>query len=432
MLEIAVDRLDSLSDCPLQIALSGCPPDGEVEISSNRIDFQHRPWRAWGRYRADGEGRVLLSRDAPLDGSYRQADPMGLFWSMVPKGEAPAERQHRDITEPLTVRLAAKANGAETGIALTRRFAAQGVTSETVEERGLVGRLFLPPGPGPHPAMIVLAGSSGGYNLPPAALLASHGYAALALGYFNLPGLPATLDAIPLEYFETAIDWLKDQPGRFGDFVGVTGMSRGGELSLLLGATFPAIRAVVAYVASGLMHSGLTRSRETGLYRPGWTRCGEALPFLQQDNETSDPSVVDWERPPIAITPVFQSQLRDQAAVERATIPVERIRGPVMLISGREDAMWPSVEMSEIAVRRLAAHRHPHPVEHLVYEGAGHLIFPPYAPTTRRNSVHAVLGTDFAFGGTAEGDAAACADSWPRVLSFLQTAVDSVQREASG
>lgn len=427
MLEILVDRPESLSDEALKLALVGCRPGESVEISSTRIDYNHRFWRAWGRYRADAKGRVELARDAPLEGSYGGVSPMGLFWSMALMEDEAPPLPPREIAEGLTMRFHAHSLDrelrAETEV--RRALLGPGVTSHALEEDGLVGRLFLPEGKGPHPVVIALSGSSGGLNLPIAALLASHGYAALALGYFGLPGLPKSLDAIPLEYFETAIAWLRRQPALFSDFIAVTGMSRGGELSLLLGASFPAIRAVVAYVASGLMHGGLTRSRETGRSGAAWTRGGEPLAFLEQDNRATDSRIVDWDRPPVPLAPIFESSLRDGAAVERATIPVERINGPVLLISGTADSMWPAVTLSEIAVQRLREHGHRFPLEHLVYEGAGHMIFPPYAPTTRRNAVHAVLGTDFAFGGSAEADAAACADSWPKVLAFLAEAAEA-------
>jgi dienelactone hydrolase len=64
-----------------------------------------------------------------------------------------------------------------------------GVTVKLLDEDGLRGAWFLPPGDGPHPAVIVLGGSEGGLPVRSAApLLASHGYATLALAYFGLPG----------------------------------------------------------------------------------------------------------------------------------------------------------------------------------------------------------------------------------------------------
>ena len=45
-----------------------------------------------------------------------------------------------------------------------------------------MGTLFLPPGRGPHPCVIALDGGGGGVNEYWGAILASQGYAALALG----------------------------------------------------------------------------------------------------------------------------------------------------------------------------------------------------------------------------------------------------------
>ena len=107
-----------------------------------------------------------------------------------------------------------------------------------------------------------------------------------------------------------------------------------------------------------------------------------------------------------------------------AVIPVERINGPVLLISGTDDCVWPATELSEIAVRRLRAHRHPFAVDHLVYEGAGHVIGPPMPGLTFTisHAVHPILGIDFAFGGEPDRNTAASLDSWPRVLTFLDGA----------
>ena len=85
--------------------------------------------------------------------------------------------------------------------------------------------------------MIVFGGSEGGLNEYVAATLGSNGFSTLALGYFNFEGLPNQLCEIPLEYFEKAIDWFLEQKSVSSEGAGVIGGSKGGELSLLLGAT---------------------------------------------------------------------------------------------------------------------------------------------------------------------------------------------------
>jgi UDP:flavonoid glycosyltransferase YjiC (YdhE family) len=98
-----------------------------------------------------------------------------------------------------------------------------------------------------------------------ASLLASRGYAGLALAYFSgfsgIEDCPKDLIEIPLEYFASAIHWLQERETIDGGKIAVIGLSRGGELALLLGATFPTIKAVVGGAPSAYVQSGLRKMR---------------------------------------------------------------------------------------------------------------------------------------------------------------------------
>ena len=59
--------------------------------------------------------------------------------------------------------------------------------------------LFL--GPGPFPGIIDLFGTYGGIMESRAALLASRGFAALALPFFRYQDLPIRIPDVELEYF---------------------------------------------------------------------------------------------------------------------------------------------------------------------------------------------------------------------------------------
>ena len=113
------------------------------------------------------------------------------------------------------------------------------VIRQLVEEEGLVGTLFHPVTPGPHPAVIVLGGSDGGLREGGAEALAREGFAALALAYFGVDPLSPELIEIPLEYFAGAIAWLKSQPVIDPNKIATVGGSKGSEPALLLGATYP-------------------------------------------------------------------------------------------------------------------------------------------------------------------------------------------------
>ena len=131
------------------------------------------------------------------------------------------------------------------------------VQSISVRDEGLVGTLFLPSTPPPYPVVITVGGSGGGIFSAPGALLASRGIAALALAYFGMEHLPRYLQSIPLEYFGTAIRWCGQHVALRANAIAIAWSSRGGELALLLAATYPEIVAVVGWVASGIIWPGL-------------------------------------------------------------------------------------------------------------------------------------------------------------------------------
>ena len=131
------------------------------------------------------------------------------------------------------------------------------VSRQPIEREDLVGTLFYPETPGPHPTVVALGGWGGGLREGGAEALASEGFAALALAYFGVEPLPHKLTEIPLEYFAEAIAWLKSQPAVDADRIAVVGNSKGGELALLLGATYPEdVEAVVGYAPSAVVWQG--------------------------------------------------------------------------------------------------------------------------------------------------------------------------------
>ena len=418
---ISASPQTALVDEPFALTVQGAAPGERVTISSRLVDDAGHAWAASVTYRADRNGRVDVTRDAPEPGgSYDGVEPMGLVWSLRPDSdEAGNPMLFRRRLDPLQLQVEARTeSGATTATTLERQSIAAGVRRTEVRDSGLVGTLFEPASQN-APAVITLSGSGGGLSESLAALFASRGFATLALGYFAMPGLPDELKSIPLEYFETAMKWLDARDGIRGERVGVVGASRGGELALLLGATFPQVGAVVSYAPSALVYGGLGRT--AGPPGPAWLHRGEAVPYFT----SSRPPAPFPEKPsgPIPLTPGFLKGLEDKDAVERALIPVERIKAPVLLVSGDADQMWPSSRYADMVMRRLREHGHAYPDQHLAYPDAGHTLNFPYVPTTVLASKHPLTGHVFAYGGTPQGQARAREDSWPKVLAFLRDAL---------
>lgn len=420
---LTITPADALIDVPRRIAVSGLAPDSLVTLSTRTRRAGGVMWDSQATFMADASGQIDLTRDAPVGGDYAEVAAMGLVWGQHPAGPG-AEVFVDDVTQPLVTVLraeTAEGHGAETQ--LIQRFVAPGVTRREIRDDGLVGTLFTPVTPGPHPAIIVLSGSSGGINEARGALYASHGYQALALGYFKAPGLPHYITETPLEYFETGLNWTHRELGPKDSFVAVSGQSRGGELALLLGATWPdLISAVIAYVPGAVVHGaqGAGDPARGGWKGTTWTRNGIPLPHLWQDN-----AKVHWhpwagDIPPDRHHSVFFEGLKDSALAARARIPVERIKGPVLLISGRDDRAWPSSLYSRMVTATLRGHKHP--VRHLDFDDAGHAINLPFVPTTQLSRPHPVSKVPFTTGGTPSGNAKADAGSWAGVLAFLAEA----------
>ena len=78
------------------------------------------------------------------------------------------------------------------------------------------------------------------------------------------------------------------------------------------------------------MWPGLSNDTETA----AWTLNGNPLVHVPSNFGPADLALPGRER--------FLKRMQDAAALARAAIPVERIAGPVLLFSGKDDQLWPS------------------------------------------------------------------------------------------
>src|SRR5580698_8860029 len=433
-------------DEDVRVCLNGLAAGSLVSIHAATEDDMGRRWDSQARFLADSSGVADASLQESLGGSYRGISPMGLFWSMESASASAGAHSSfaRSGTSPDRVDFKAVQEGRVLACAsLARNFFAPGTVTRDLkipnEAEGAntgagggatagettVGRVFIPPGRGPHPVVIVLSGSGGGFDLDKAAVLSRHGFATLALAYFGIAPLPAWLHRIPLEYFEAALAWLDAQPEIDPQRTGILAVSRGAELALLLGATLPQqIRAIVAYAPSSVAWAASGRDKATGELIPCWTWRGKPVPFaplpLRGFMWRSAFPVAALGRP-VMFRNLFRAGLRNRDAVERAAIPVENIRGPLLLISGGDDHLWPAAEMSEAIIARLQRHGSSRAPEHLHFPQAGHMLRYPHLPVTARDSRNKHLrGARFSFGGTPSADAEAQSQAWRRAIAFLR------------
>jgi dienelactone hydrolase len=270
---------------------------------------------------------------------------------------------------------------------------------------GLTGEFFPPP-TGKGLLVLYLGGSEGGVPRGSARDLSNQGFGVLALGYFKAPGLSATLESVPLEYFDKAIDWLAAQPSNAHRRIAIVGVSKGAEAALLVAARNSQVCAVVTGAPSSVAWQGFNPQNPMSS-GPSWTVGGHAVPYAPYDVSAPFTSLRDLYARSLA------------KAAPAAQLPIERIKGPVLLVSGREDAVWPSTQMADALVSR-AERLGKKDVKHLAFDQAGHAAFGKPAPSVAVIPPALVAQS----GGTAEGNQQARLKSWSATTAFLSKAQD--------
>ena len=402
---------------PVAVRLEGLTPDATVTINAERrFGRPAQVYASSAVYHADASGVVDLQTSAPTAGDYVGADAAGLFWSMTP-----TDRPLPDDWRTGEVRLSALVGD---------RVAAQGMTRligalATVQAEDIPGfpsaTLYHVPGGQPRPVIVVLHGADGGVDASRrfGAKLASLGYAVVGLPYYSpdwgaygppkaIPELPGSFIDIRIDQISELRDWLKTRPDVDADRLALFGGSKGAEFALIAASRYPWITSVVAMAPSDLVWEGwgLEMVEAEGT-RSSFSFQGQPLPFMPYVGFV-DGLLAGPNANLLKIHDDGRAAHPDREAAAR--IPVENFPGAVLLIAGDADREWRSGQMARnIVASRRAAGRE---TDLLIYSEAGHDVGGDgWAPVT---------GGVARGGGSAQANARAQADAWPRVVAFLE------------
>ena len=282
-----------------------------------------------------------------------------------------------------------------------------GPTGQRIEGGGILANYYPGSGPAPHAAILLLGGSEGGLGADmraAALLLQVQGFTVLQLAYHNAPGKSAKLKNIPLEDFYRGLDWLKKQPGVDAGRIGIVGYSKGAEAGLLVATRYPGIRAVALGMPSSVVWDGMSgENYMLGSFSSSWSEKGAPVPHLAYKGQPDDRGLIA----------VFENGLKQVGDNPAAVIPVEAYKGKLLLLCGEAEKLWPSCPMTGQIVARAAKTGAAAPIV-LRYKDAGHGVMG--APFT-----DAKARADWSrMGGSEDGNAAARADSWPKIVAFLK------------
>jgi Acyl-CoA thioester hydrolase/BAAT N-terminal region. len=145
-----------LVDTDVSVVLSGFHRNSLVRIDAV-IDVAagHR-LSSTATFFTDIHGRVDLSQQAPLSGSYHRADPHGLIWSMTidhdhadtGSGTNAVRGFANDDLRPYAITFTASDGHNTASTNIIRTILAPGVSRVEIENESISGVLFLPPGRG--------------------------------------------------------------------------------------------------------------------------------------------------------------------------------------------------------------------------------------------------------------------------------------------
>lgn len=387
-------------DADLTVRVSGLAPGSTAELRSEFVTRGGSIWRSVATFVADETGAIDPATNVPRSGSWQVADPHAFIWSMEKTKDTPSTTSNleNDDRSIITVSVVQDGKGvAEKRVTLLKR--ATGVSTTEIRDP-FIGTFLQPYGKRSLPAVIVLGGSEGGLNRDVAGVLASHGYAALAVAYFGIDRLPDLLKDIPIETLDQAVTWLRAQPSIDPTRIAVFGGSKGAELALIGASRNPGISAVVAYAPASVVFPAITYGQ--GPDASSWTVGGKELPYAkyaESERYAKSRKLLDLYEATLAAAPAS------------SVIPVEKIRGPVLLLAGTEDALWPSATMADQIETRAKEQHFGFPLTKLIAGSVGHHVASlPNRPTA--DSVR--------LGGTAKGIADAQRKNWVAIFSFLE------------
>ncbi|MCK0148169.1 palmitoyl-CoA hydrolase [Arenibacter sp. F26102] len=290
-----------------------------------------------------------------------------------------------------------------------------GIKPNTINKYGFQANFFVKENTKSKAAVILIGGGQWGDYW--AQQFAKKEMVGLSIPYTGKAGLPRLAEEIELEYFENAINWLRERPEVDPNKIVVMGASRNAELALVIASTFPEyISGVVAYAPSSVSWSNTVLPYNSNELKASWKYKGVDIPYVPMNkimgNETSKIIMVDY----------WTNGLAKLEFIEQAAIKVEKINGPILLFSGKDDKVWPSSIMADMIEKRLEDNNFEHSFQNIKYDNAGHLISGnPDDNSSYRSAIININGKDYEyeFGGNDNGDFKAKQDAKIKLMEFI-------------
>ncbi|MCK7636567.1 acyl-CoA thioester hydrolase/BAAT C-terminal domain-containing protein [Corynebacterium pygosceleis] len=414
-----VPPVTGISD-PFPVRVSDVPPGGAVRVSVRATDAAGDLWSSTTEFTADGDGYVDTGSALPGAAEWSPANSLGPLWTLRPDHGSSG---HVFALEPgggIALDVRVRARGAALGAGASRTVGRRAREVDDLPVPGAPGaRLFVPADGVARPGVVLLGGAEGGVPAAAAAELADQGWSALALDWF-----PGGSRGVDVGEIRRALLSFVRHPSVSGDRLALIGRGRGAELALILAVAEPdLVGPVTAHSPSDI------RTTDPHADPTATTYLGDAGPARDLPAPEKDSALGRLRarfRPAVSRGPLeladYYARARRRAgeeAVAAARIPVERIRGPLLVSAGTDDAVWDSRTMAETLAHRAAETGID--AYGIVHQGAGHGVGWPFTPAgVPVPDTIAAYGGTVLLGGDRTSSGAAAVRSRDVVLEFLR------------
>nr|XP_038035498.1 acyl-coenzyme A thioesterase 1-like [Anas platyrhynchos] len=269
------------------------------------------------------------------------------------------------------------------------------------------------------PGIIDIDGLGGGLREYRASLLANHGFATLALAYYNYEDLPQDVTKLHLEYFEEAVNYMLQHPQLSTDAflfvcfcfcfspvhqvkgpgIGLLGFSKGGDLSLSMASFLKNVTAV-ATINGPVSNTVIPLSYKDKIIPP--------LTLKQQHTKDYDDNILDFSD--ASLDPF-------QVPGNQSLIPIEKAEAHLLFIAGQDDHVIKSEYFATEACKHLQAQGKEN-FQILIYPGVGHCLDPPFFPLYPIGN-HPVFQKRAVLGGELMAYSKAQVHAWPQIQAFF-------------
>lgn len=288
------------------------------------------------------------------------------------------------------------------------------------------------PVPGSDQCIIILAGSKGNdiANKALAGWINKRGCCALGIGKWQNRNERDGVHEWPLEYFGKALAWLKNRGMRK---FGLYGISMGGNMALAAASIYPDFSLIIASEAMDVIMEGFEEGKKDGMTEwctgtSSYTFQGKPLPYLSynlKEHEYNDLiQKSSKDRHEISSIELYY-HVDKQEIPENCFIPIERIRGRLLIVAAADDSMWESEKYAERMKERLASHTHEADADAVIYPYGTHLLIPYSAGKIGPFDVGSLIIRLFRSG---KENAAACRESRKKLEKLLDKEIRNWRR----